>query len=448
MILAIDLGSTNFKAAVFDEKLTLLGAGTGPLEYQFAPGGCVELEVPRVVAAFESAVRGAIAASGIDAAKIRCVAVTSQAQTFTMVDGRGRAKMPFISWQDTRAGETCRHLAASPEMAEFGRHSSFGELLDALQVCQLAHIRRERPGFIEPGDAVLHLPTFFVRRLIGRAVIDRNLAAMSGLYSLAINDWWPPALEACGLSAAQLPALVGIGETAGATCESAMRDEGGEPLLPAGIPVVLAGNDQTAGAYGAELESGLTDGWQGSLLLTLGTAQVAYACERELPEASAAAVRGPYPGGSYPGDLFYRLAADSCGGSIVNWAKTVLAGCASDAEFFARVEEAEPGCRGLVFDADLPGMKGAWRNLAFCHGTADMARAVIESLVRRMAAMTAVLIGGVENTSRFTVLAAGGGSRARAWVGMLEQALDCTIRTTEADPLRGAARMGWNYCVF
>ncbi len=442
MILAIDLGSTNFKAGVFDEGLELLGAGAGPLEHRFAAGGCVELEVEHVVEAFEAAVRGAISDSGVNVKEIRCAAITSQAQTFTVVDGVGRPKMPFISWQDTRAGETCRELAETAELAEFGRHSGFGELLDALQICQLAHIRRMRPGLIEPGDAVLHLPTFFVRRLIGRAVIDRNLAAMSGLYSLATNDWWPPALKACGLSAAQLPSLVGIGEAAGKTCDSPWEGADGGPLLPAGIPLVLAGNDQTSGAYGAALEAGLADGRRGSLLLTLGTAQVAYACETELPEASSAAVRGPYPGG-----LYYRLAADSCGGSIVNWAKTVLAGCRGDAEFFARVEEAAAGCRGLEFDADLPGLRGAWRNLAFYHGTAEMARAVIESLVRRMAEMTTALIGSEAKISEMSVLAAGGGSRAKAWVAMLEEALGCKIETTDADPLRGAARMGQNKCV-
>ena len=437
MIIAIDLGSTSFKAAVFDGRLTLLGAGSSPLEYRFAAGGCVELAAPRVVDAFDDAVRQAIGRSGVSTEKIRCLAITSQAQTFSIVDSRGRPKMPFISWQDTRAGEACRALAATAELAEFGRHAGFGRMLDALQVCQLAHIRRTRPGFIEPGDTVLHLPTFFVRRLTGRAVIDRNLAAMSGLYSLPRGDWWPPAVEACGLSAAQLPSLVEIGAVAGQTCEAPRDGEDGSHQLPVGIPVVLAGNDQTAGAYGASLEAGLEDGRRDSLLLTLGTAQVAYACGREPAEPAASVVRGPYPDG-----LHYRLAADSCGGSIINWAKTVLRDCRTDAEFFAKVEEAPRGCRGLVFDADLPGENGAWRNLALCHGTAEVARAVIESLARRMADMVAALIGVDGNLSEMSVLAAGGGSRSKTWVAILSETLGCPIATTDADPLRGAARMG------
>ncbi|MBN2296522.1 MAG: FGGY-family carbohydrate kinase [Pirellulales bacterium] len=429
LILAVDLGSTNFKAAVFDNSLTILGAGSCPLEYRFAAGGCVELDAGHAVEAFDEAARGAIASADIASEDIHCVTLTSQAQTFTVVDSRGQPKIPFISWQDTRAGETCRELADGDELADFGNHASFGQLLDVLQVCQLAHIRHKRPDLIEPDDSILHLSTFLARRLIGHSVIDRNLAAMSGLYSLIDNDWWPPALAVCGLATEQLASLVPIGAITGQIIE-----DGDCNLLPPGIPVVLAGNDQTSGAYGAALEEGLKVGQGGALLLTLGTALVAYACTAELAQPSGVLVRGPYPTG-----LYYRLATDSGGGAIVNWAKTVLQGCASDAEFSAHVEEAQPGCQGLIFDADLPGGRGAWRNLAFCHTSADMARAVIESLSRRMAE----LVDSMElDLERMRVLAAGGGSRSKAWVSILSQTMGCPIEITDADPLRGAARMG------
>ena len=120
----------------------------------------------------------------------------------------------------------------------------------------------------------------------------------------------------------------------------------------------------------------------------------------------------------------------------------MLAGCRNDAEFFAKVEEAPKGCHGLVFDADLPGENGAWRNLALCHGTAEMARAVTESLARRMADMAESLIGTDGHLSEMSVLAAGGGSRSKAWVAILAETLGCPIKSTDADPLRGAARMG------
>ncbi|NQT13890.1 MAG: hypothetical protein HQ582_14140, partial [Planctomycetes bacterium] len=256
----------------------------------------------------------------------------------------------------------------------------------------------------------------------GVAAVDDNLAAMSGLYSLDLEDWWPPALEVCRLESRQLPKLVSVGSVASHTDGGAARFG-----LPEGIPVVLAGNDQTAGALGAELHK------EGGLLITLGTAQVAYTCTGDVPPPDAATIRGPYPGG-----LHYRMAADSCGGNLVTWAKTLLSGCETDSAFFEKVDAAEPGCGGLVFDGELPRGEGAWRNVGLHHTSAEFARSVVESLARRMAVMVRRL--GIDLSTGKT-LVAGGGSRSAAWVRILSEELDTPLTVTEADPLRGAARM-------
>ena len=422
MILALDLGSTNFKAGVFDRSLAVRGVGNSPLEYQHGPGGRVELDAEHVAWAIRRAIRGTIDEAGVGPEAIRAVSVTSQAQTFTVVDEAGGVKMPFISWQDTRAGEACESLRRDPALADFGEHCSFGEMLEVLQVCQIKHIQTRQAGVIGPRDRVFNLPTYFVYLCTGEAAIDENLAAMSGLYSLGLGDWWPSALEACRLSREQLPKLVPVGSVASHTDRDA-REFG----LPEGIPVVLAGNDQTAGAFGADLHE------RGALLITLGTAQVAYACTEEISAPDPAWIRGPYPGGRH-----YRMAADGCGGGLINWARTVLSGCETDEAFFAEVDSAEPGCRGLVFDAELPADGGAWRNIGLHHTPAQFARSIVESLVKRMGAMVRRL--NVEQSGG-EVLVAGGGSRSATWVGILCEELGVRLAVTEADPLRGAARM-------
>lgn len=422
MILAIDLGSTFFKAGVFDAELTLRGAGSSRLTYQYADGGRVEIDVDHAVAALCDAVTGAIRSSGVDPALLQAVALTSQAQTFTVVDAQGRAKMPFISWQDARAEAACRALAADAAMADFAEHASFGQLIPALQICQLVELRNTQPRLIAPTDLVFNLPTFFVHRATGRAAVDANLAAMSGLYSLAAGDWRPEALRAAGVDRSQLAQIVPIGAVAATTNAQAAALG-----LPPDVPVVLAGNDQTAGAYGVELHR------RGGLLITLGTAQVAYVCDAALARPAADVCRGPYPGGR-----FYRLAADSCGGNLVNWAETLLAGCASDDEFFALAAQASPGCGGLVLDGELPSADGVWRGIGVHHTPADFARSTIECLVRRMTLLVSQL---GQRPSEGSILVAGGGSRQPLWRDLLSAALGRRLEATEADPLRGAARM-------
>ena len=200
MILAIDLGSTSFKAAIVDNRLRAHGTSSAPLQYHFAAAGHVELDVAEAERAFRKAVSAVLRATDTRATELRGIAITSQAQTFTVVGKNRRPKMRFISWQDERAGAACEMLKRSRALADFAEHGSFGSLLPALQISQIKHLQQTRPGLIQPHDIVLKLLSYFVLRLTDRAVVDDNLAAMSGLYSLVERDWWAAALATCHLT--------------------------------------------------------------------------------------------------------------------------------------------------------------------------------------------------------------------------------------------------------
>jgi sugar (pentulose or hexulose) kinase len=253
-------------------------------------------------------------------------------------------------------------------------------------------------------------------------VIDANLAAMSGLYSLAMGRWWPAALRLCGLHEGQMPQLCPIGAVAGHTGAGAAAFG-----LPAGIPVVSAGNDQTAGAHAAKLSE------NHGLLITLGTAQTAYVCATKRPPSHPALIRGPFPQGGH-----YRMAADGYGGNLINWAGTVLAGCGTAEAFFRQAACAPPGCQGLRLELSEAPRQPSWRNIGFHHTPADFARSVLECLAQRVAGMLRDL--GVE-AARTKTLAAGGGSASPLWVQILSETLGAKVTVTQAQPFLGAARM-------
>jgi len=423
MFLAIDLGSKSFKAGVFDTELRLLGTGSGPLEQTCSAGGRIELDVEHVVAAFKAAVRGAISEAAIERDALNAVALTSQAQTFTVLDSEGHAKMPFISWQDGRAYEACETLKKEVALADFAEHSSFGQILSALQISHIKNLQVTLEGFILRNDRIVDLATYFVLKCTGHAVIDENLAAMGGLFSLKLNDWLPAAINTCHLYVDQMAKVVPVGTVAAKTDSGAI-----EFGLPEGVPVVLAGNDQTSGAFGIPLHE------HGDLLITLGAALVAYACvDGDTDLKAPAIIRGPYPGG-----LNYILANDSCGGNVVDWVRSVLPGCEEQEAFFAQVAKASPGCDGLVFDADLPSENGAWRNIGLHHGIPELARSVVGNISNRVVALVRTL---EIDLSGKKVVAAGGGSRSSVWIEMLSEMLDVEIKVIEADPRHGAARM-------
>ncbi len=418
-ILAIDLGSTRFKAAVFTAGLERVGEGACELRYTYGDGGAVELEAEVV----EDAVRGAVTAAlaGTPGGVLRAVAVTSQAQTFSVTDAAYRPLVPFVSWLDRRGGAACAALQREGTLAEIACHATFPALDRALQLCQLRRLHDEAPGLPPAGARVLTLPAWLTARLTGAPVTDCNLAAMSGLYSMQQGGWWPAALRAAGVTEAQLPRLCAVGATAGITTAAAAALG-----VPAGLPVVAAGNDQTAGAFGARVHE------QDALLITLGTCQVVYRVPAPAPRPDRTTAAGPYPGGGW-----YAMAADTCGGNLVNWAKTVLAGCARDEDFFAAAAGSPPGCRGLRFEMAPGADNNAWRGLAPVHTPGDCARALLEALVRRLRD----LVAGLADPCPATILLAGGGSRQPLWAALTAEALGRPVVRTEADPLAGAARL-------
>lgn len=424
-ILGIDLGSTFFKAEVFDTALRSVGRGAVPLLYASNVAGRVELSADGVESAFRGAVSAALASAGCTGADLAALAVTSQAQTFTLMDPQDQPKFPFVSWRDVRAADDNPASA----LQDFGQHSSVGAFAPSLTVAQLAYLQKSTAdALVASNDRLAWLPTWFVYALTGHRVVDVNLAAMSGLYSLRNRDWWPDALACCGMTPSQLPELAALGALAGRTTAAAAR----YGLAP-GIPVVLAGNDQTAGAYGAALHE------RDAILISLGTAQVAYACLPFLPGPEPSLMRGPYPGGR-----FYQLAADAFGAGTVDWARSVLPGCTGVKDFDAAAAAAPLDCHGVRFIADGLAGTGRWTGLENPVVTvADQARAMLMTLVARVVAQLAHFSPAVRDRP---LLLCGGGAASEPWREEFVRQLGREItRIGSAPPTLGAARMALDF---
>ena len=421
MILSLDFGSTSFKAAVYDGRLAERGRSCAEQAYVLSCAGQVEMDVAVCDKAAAKAVSSALASARIKPAALSAVSITSQAQTFAVFTSSCRPKTCFFSWQDTRAWRQAAALQKRRSLLDFAVHASFREITASLQLTQIVRIQQEHPGLIRPGDRVVGLPAYFVWRLCGVPLVDVNLACMSGLYSLVLRDWWPAALRASGLLPGQMPEVRPVG-TVGALTRRSARAFG----LPEGLPVVLAGNDQTAGAYGARLHE------KGRPLLTLGTAHALYTFLKKPAKPGSAMIRGPYPGG-----CFFRMESDSCGGNVVGWACRVL-GLQCD-DFFKLAASSLNRARGVRFDPDLPAGTGAWRGLGLQHTRADMARAVTDALIERLVHL--IRASGLRPDGSACLLLAGGGRRQPVWQDLLSRAFKVRIEPVDADPLLGAAAM-------
>ncbi len=416
MFLCVDLGSTSFKAAVYDGELRRLGEGQSYLDYA-EMGERVEIEPFVVETAACEAVASALRAAGLTARSVTGVAITSQAQTVAIrVAGGGAFRTRFVSRQDRRADALAEAMKRMPLFEDFARHASFFEPLGGLMICLLKALVEADPA-LSQSEAV-PLPSAVIERLTGALVLDENLAAMTGLWSLEERRWRGPWVAWLGWTEERLPRVMPLLRPAGGAWA-------GNPWsLPPGCPVFCAGNDQTAGAFSAELER------ERAALVTLGSAQVVYQWTADCPPPAADVIRGVYPGGGY-----YRMMADIYGGHLIS--RTVRqCGLRGFDQFFDLAKQ------GVAAGAPLPALRVEAERLVWDDeqkaSAAARCAAVLDFLNERMAGYIGRLQGG---PSGALYLADSGGARNNVWRRGLERKLGQEIRLKPAAPTLGAARM-------
>jgi sugar (pentulose or hexulose) kinase len=404
--LAVDLGSTSFKADIFTPSLKRIGGASELIHY--SRKRCfVELEVSRGIKAFSNIITKAVKNAKITGMDITAVGICSQAQTFC-IEKDNKFLTPFISWMDTRAVDTAAVLMKERVLSDFAEHASTYDIYPNLQLCQL----RAMQDTIPPNARIISLPSMLFRELTGKNVLDENLAAMTGMYSLKTNYWRNETLEITGLNTGQLPELCKLGSAPYVTSNAAKYG------IPDGIPVYCCGNDQTAGAYGAGIHS------NGSVLLTFGTALVAYVCRKSLPEAEPDLYRGVYPDG-----LFYSMKVLDQGGALISKIIQEMPVFKDYDTFFKTADQYlySHNASNSNFDIDINELKK--------YSTEKCAFYVLNHLANKAYEMVSGLIGD----KKLYLRCAGGGSQNKTWLNLLQKKIKCNMSVTRADPVSGIA---------
>ncbi len=412
MILSVDLGSTNLKAALFTEDGLRIGEMSGPLPYEIQTASQAELSPDTVESCFFEVIAGALSAGGASTASIRRISLTSQAQTFCICDDSGKALSPFFGWTDIRAEKEAGLLQKSLGQM-FHEQTGWPEVGPGHMISKVLWWK-ERHGLPE-NHRIVSLPSYLAMRLGAAHVSDSNLAAMSGFYSIPGKIWWAKALETAGISAGQLGQVVEPGQAI------PTRSTNRPPGFSESLEVVFAGNDHTAGAVGCGCRAGRS-------ILTLGTAGVFYRwAGRHSGPFSAKGLWGPYPGGGY-----YELLHIAHACSALDWADKYLFGSVDSQRFVESAREFEVEADTPIFDPNAWGTDAAW-SARTVPGT--MAYAVLEGIAFALRTCA----GDALHAKEDEIVILGGGSRINFLVQLLANIFGCPITRTSRDGLDGAA---------
>ncbi len=431
-LLVLECGSMNFKVAVFDSNLRRICERMEPLRYTVRVPERVEFDPDVAWRTSVRLIREACSQTRMSLESVCKVAITSQANTFCALDESGQPLIPFMSWQDQRATREAALLNRRLG-ARFHQHCSWPRALPGLQASMLLWLRLHRPQILGKIDSLVTLQGYMAMRLGASNIVDHNLAALSGLYSLKTGKWWPVMLKLCGLTERQLPALVSLGKSS--TKATLCR----ELAFAKRASVTLAGNEQSAGAFGNYCSPK-------TMLVTLGSGLVVYRVQarRRAGPFSKDGCWGPYPGGGY-----YESVTSKQGWTALDWARARLVMGRDIMAFTELARKAKlyrqsrgPGAEQALFYPAAINTEQAWVGSS---EPGERALSVFEGIGFALKMLIRDVLGIKQRLPEVRIQ--GSGSSNLFWLQLLADILGVRVGRATGDALYGAARMVCSHSV-
>lgn len=430
MYLGIDLGTSGVKAALIGDDGGVVADASAPLTVQRPHSGWSEQNPADWWDAVDKAV-GALSAA--DRAAVRAIGLSGQMHGAVLLDESHAVLRPAILWNDGRSAPQCRELeAAVPTSREITGNLA----MPGFTAPKLQWVREHEPEVFAATRTVL-LPKDYLRlRMTGDLASDMSDSAGTLWLDVAQRAWSDEMLEACGLSAAHMPALFEGSEVTGTLSADVAARWGMER-----VPVVAGAGDNAAGAIGVGVTA------PGNALLSLGTSGVTFvATDGFRPNVEGAVHTFCH---ALPG-VWHQMAVHLSAASCIDWAMRQL-GIGSPSDFFALAQQVEPGSGPEIFMPYLsgertphndPSLRAGW---LYCDDTttpARLAAAVLEGVAFTFADGIDALRAAGSPVSE--AIAIGGGSRSRHWGEIIAGATGTQLSFCsggDIGPALGAARL-------
>jgi len=204
MYIGIDLGSTNIKAAIYDQDLKLIDRQSRPVQY-IRENGLVEFDVCTYYQELTALIGEMASQNGIS--RIAQIAFTGQAESLVVLDKAGKPLMNAISWMDERSVEECAELAEKfpTKVCE----SVTGQLavLPTWPATKILWLKHHCPEVYENADCYMLLKDYIVYCLTGQKKADMSIATFSFYFDIYNKTYWKEMLQTIGISESQLPDL-------------------------------------------------------------------------------------------------------------------------------------------------------------------------------------------------------------------------------------------------
>lgn len=436
LLLGVDAGLTNVKAAVFDASGRELAVAVRPTPNERPEPNRVERDLPTFWRVTRETIREAVESPDVDPERIAGVGVAGHGHGLYVLDEEGDPVRNGITSLDSRAAgvvASWREDGRLEEVRDIVGYEPF--VADPLSL--LGWMRREEPDAYDAVDRILSCKDYLKYRLTDVVCTDEMEASV--FYDVSREAFSETAFEILGLEDRFdcLPDVVPSWETCGEVTDEAAAETG----LPVGTPVASGLHDVGAVALGAGAFR------PGQATLIVGTwGQSIYVTDEPNADAEGLSRR-------FLRDSWLRYRGTRSAAAAVDWFTEEYCtdwhdAADSEAAFYDRLNESVAdvpvGSNGLLFlpylrgSTDDPNARGGFVGLTAEHGRAEMLRSIYEGVALSSTDRLTELAAGKRLTD---VRLGGGGAKSRVWSQMFADVLGerVVVPSGEETGARGVA---------
>jgi xylulokinase len=446
-LLGIDLGTTSFKAVIFDEHgATMSSSRIPPPDEQILVDG-FRVTVWQAEKLWETVcalVRRAV--DGLTDQTLDAVAIAQLGLVGYPLDNSGNALYAGVTWIEPAAPASRAFSACGLDDATL--FSTTGNHLSPIYPpAWITWMAEHEPSYCRGMTRWLNVGDYVAYRLCGEMALDYSMASQTTMFDQRSLSLRPDLLRSMGLAEALFPSPRPAGTPLGGVRPAAAAATG----LSAGLPVVLGGADFSCGAYAA----GFLDA--GDTAIVTGTWENVVVCSDQPHLGPALGECGAICDVHVVAGR-WSTRIENLSGDVTEWYRklmteqqTVLSadGTMDWQSLIELAESADAGSNGVMFVPHVFGSygpihnslaRGAFLGLSGSSGRPDLTRAVFEGLSFQTRHALEALISATGSLPRRIVLM-GGGAKNRFWVqnkaDVLGRELE-VVKTPDVTP-RGAA---------
>ena len=239
-LLGMDLGTTNIKAIIMDEKGNVAASASAANHLIFPGTNMVEQDAGEWWKNAVSILREVTSKAGAEVvSRIRGISVSSQTVTMLPVDKEGHPLRNALIWMDSRSSRELQYIINA---IGFDRYVSIigGQPDVAFLPNKILWFKQNEPELFAKTEKILQASSYINFKLTGKMTMDIDQAARCQCLDISSLKWSDEIAQVLGVDFQKLlPHPSAVSEIIGTVTEEAAMQTG----LINGIPVVAGASD-------------------------------------------------------------------------------------------------------------------------------------------------------------------------------------------------------------